>query len=294
MGLRNALATNVTPLMLRLGLGAIFLWAGTAKLFYSNTAVGEEAALLANLGVIAAPSPPTTPPPAPAPVESQTPAPAQPAPAEEAPKPAPAEEAPAPETEPKAPPSVPPAMVALTTLAQAGAAAAPAPAFTADQFPDPVTYKRLHGITTLLHQSAQPDANGHRLWPAELSSPRMLRLFAWMAALTEFFGAVLVLIGFLTRLSALAMAGTMVVAMLLTTVGPAAIGPDAFLGLLPQPQLADPKGNPVWQTMMTQWIVLMSAIGLLCAGAGAFSIDRLVFGGSRTAANRARDEDDFD
>lgn len=290
MGFRNALATNVTPLMLRLGLAAIFLWAGTSKLFYSNTAVGEEAALLANLGVIAAPTVAAA---TPAPTAEPAPAPSEPAPAESPPEEKPAEEKPA--AAPEVPQTVPPAMVALTTLAQAGSGSASVtPAFTAEQFPEPVAYKRLHGITVLLHQSAKPDANGHRLWPAELSSPRMLRLMAWLAALTEFFGGVLVLIGFLTRVWALGLAGTMVVAMLLTTVGPAAIGPDPFLGLLPQPRMSDPQAwGSAWQTMMTQWITLMAAVGLLCSGAGAFSVDRLVFGG-RGGPARTRDEDDLD
>ena len=94
--------------------------------------------------------------------------------------------------------------------------------------------------------------------------------------------------------TALGMVGTMVVAMLLTTVGPAAIGPDPFLGLLPQPRLADSAAwGPAWTTMMTQWVVLMSALGLVCAGAGALSIDRLVFGG-RSGSARLRDEDDLD
>jgi hypothetical protein len=52
MSIRHSLALNLTPLLLRLGLAVVFLWAGSSKLFYSDVVTGERAALLANLGAI--------------------------------------------------------------------------------------------------------------------------------------------------------------------------------------------------------------------------------------------------
>ena len=44
MGLGQWLACNVTPLLLRLGLAAVFLWAGYGKLAYNDPVSGEETA----------------------------------------------------------------------------------------------------------------------------------------------------------------------------------------------------------------------------------------------------------
>jgi len=102
MSIRHSLALNLTPLLLRLGLAVVFLWAGSSKLFYSDVVTGERAALLANLGAIT-PSKgtglPVTPPDAP--VESGAPTPSAP---EATPEPSPASQ---PSAEPAAPPTKP-------------------------------------------------------------------------------------------------------------------------------------------------------------------------------------------
>jgi len=62
MSLRESLAVGWAPIFLRLALGVTFMWAGLAKVVYRADFAGQDAATLANYGVIAAPSaaaPPT-------------------------------------------------------------------------------------------------------------------------------------------------------------------------------------------------------------------------------------------
>lgn len=295
MPFRDKLALNVAPLMLRFALALAFVWAGASKIFHTDTVTGEDAAMLANLGVIAAPG---------APVPPTSPTPLVP-----------------PATTPDSLPNTSngtgtsgtdSAPIQSTDVPDASGGVTftlPTPAVppagsmgslrlsTAADFPNDVVVSRRHtSITLLLYKAAQPDAQGRQLWPASLSSPGVLRTLAWMAPLTEFAGGFLVLVGFLTRLSAISLAGTMVVAMLLTTVGPAALSGDAFLGFLPQPRLADSSAwIAAWTPLLFQFTLLMAAFALTLSGPGALSLDRLVFGSraaSGAAASGAEDEDD--
>ncbi len=287
MSFRDNLALNVAPLMLRFALALAFVWAGASKIFHTDTVTGEDAAMLANLGVIATPGgPATTVPTVTAPVSPLPDAPDEPKVG--GPNSAPAESTDAPDASGgvtftlPSPPAGPTGNLRLSTAAD---------------FPNDVVVSRRHtSITLRLYKAAQPDSQGRQLWPGSLSSPGVLRTMAWLAPLTEFAGGFLVFVGFLTRLSAISLAGTMAVAMLLTTIGPATLSGDAFLGFLPQPRLADSGAwVSAWTPLLFQFTLLMAALALTLSGPGALSLDRLVFG-SRAApgavASGAEDEDD--
>lgn len=318
MGFRESLAINVTPLLLRVGVGVVFIWAGGNKLFQHEEVSGETAATLANLGIIAPPVPlgvPVTPPaatPAPAPSQSpatppaDAPAPSvQPAPATQPPPVAPggpaaraasllpvvmlAQATTSPAATPSASPATAPAAAPISTHAQATPAPvviAPTvvPTYTAADFPVPVRVAQLYMIAPLLHASAQPNEQGKQLWPDRFADPGTIRLLCWLAALTEFFGGVLVLVGLLTRFWSLGLAGTMVVALLLTTIGPATISGNGFLGFLPPTDQ-----HQLWSTMFLQLSMLLMSLGLVFSGPGALAIDRLIF--SRASRGPAPDDD---
>lgn len=77
-------------------------------------------------------------------------------------------------------------------------------------------------------------------------------LFAWMAALSEFVGGLLVAVGLGTRLSAFLIASTMVVA-----------------GFIAQ------SGKPIGDRELAL-LYLSSSIGIMLLGAGAYSLDALI------------------
>jgi uncharacterized membrane protein YphA (DoxX/SURF4 family) len=52
MSFRDSLAISLTPLLLRLALGVTFVWAGAGKVLESMPVQGEQAAALANMGVL--------------------------------------------------------------------------------------------------------------------------------------------------------------------------------------------------------------------------------------------------
>ncbi len=295
MALRQSCALNLTPLFLRLSLGITFIWAGSAKLFFDQPFAGESAAVLANLGVkLEGPhaSPGEKPKETPEPAAEEPAVPATP-PVEENPsdtepaKPSPDEPAPSPVEEPA--PSSPPALAARdnwfappavgVVMYQASASASRgAKTYTADDFPEPLTTLRLYGLSVMLHNASQPDDKGRVAWPAALATPPALRLLPWFVAVTELLGGVLVLLGFMTRIWAFALAGTMIVALWLTQIYPAWTGGGAFLWVLPQPMLSDPaKWSSAWEKMLFQFALLMIALGLAFSGAGRLSMDGWMF-----------------
>lgn len=172
------------------------------------------------------------------------------------------------------------------------------PRYRAEEFPGSTAVSRRHLISLVLYKASRPDGQGRRLWPGGLASPLMIRSLAWIAVLTEFVGGFLVLVGFLTRLSALGLAVTMVVAMLLTTIGPAVLSGDGFLGFLPQPRMRDSAAwGMAWMPLLWQWVMLMGALAIVLGGPGGMSLDRLIFGapgrrgGERTESEEEDEED---
>lgn len=293
MGFRIWLACNATPLLLRLALAATFLWAGYGKLAYNDPVSGAEAAILANLGVIKLS---TTAPAPPAPAENPAAPPDSPESSDEPGTP----ELPGhnlPSSDRPADPAAPQQDAmhrgqspggftlfrarAMRSETIAPATMSPAPRqYTAEDFPTPVIVPRLYHIATGLYRAAHPEDPSKQLWPKQLADARTIIVLSWMAAITETAGGTLVLFGFLTRFAALGLAFTMFVAMLLTTIGPAAVSGSGFLGFLPPPQMNDPAAwGDAWTPMLFQFCLLMSSLGLFFTGAGGLSLDRLIFGG---------------
>ncbi len=138
-----------------------------------------------------------------------------------------------------------------------------------------VKVRRLYGLALLVEGAAKKPADpAHKpiaLWPSVLAGGNRPLILAWAVAITELLGGGLVLIGLFTRLSALALAACMAGALWLTEIGPAIQSGSAFLGFLPNYDAADTR---LWTTPLWQFTLTMCAMALVCAGAGAASIDR--------------------
>jgi uncharacterized membrane protein YphA (DoxX/SURF4 family) len=129
---------------------------------------------------------------------------------------------------------------------------------------------------------AMDGASRRGQWPPALSTPEALNALAWAAALTEFIGGWLVLIGLMTRIWALGLAGTMAVALWLTQVGPSlSLDSGAFLGFLPPMEMDDPmRWTAAWKDLFLQFTLFCCAGALMLQGAGILSLDGLLFGGA--------------
>lgn len=274
MSIRNPLAQSVAPLFLRAALGVTFLWAGLGKLLAPPIPVSpEQAVLLASWGVIppAAAADPVVPEPA-----------AEPAPVREAPQRLPEPAAPAepvsrPASEPVSPVRVPapPALMALQ----------PSPAIDPRLNPDlatPPRVKRLYSLAFLTHAAAnpRPDADGRTpmpLWPAELGKNPWPVRAAWAVTITEIVAGAFLILGLLTRLSALSLAGVMLGALWLTQIGPAVQSGNTTLGFLPAHAAFDVSA---WKDILWQFGLLCSAMALACVGSGTLAFDRALLGRS--------------
>jgi len=263
MTAKQRLGLGLAPLFLRLVLATVFLWAGSAKLFVTDTYSPEQAAALTNLGIFSPPDGSSEPPEAPTdpPAEDELPSDL--------------------EIENPALPAGTGATSARSTgaivlLAQTEAVP---PRYTAMDFPDGVKAKRLHSLALLLDARTNPTDGTTPLWPQALGGGTMLKIMPWFVAIAEFTGGLLVLIGLLTRLAALGLTVTMLVAMLLTSVGPAAVSGSGFLGFLPDPQFADANAwVSAWQPMLLQLTSGVIAFALVLTGAGWLSFDQRLAG----------------
>jgi uncharacterized membrane protein YphA (DoxX/SURF4 family) len=108
-------------------------------------------------------------------------------------------------------------------------------------------------------------------WPKTLADSPWVIWLSFGAAVVELFAGVLLMVGFLTRLSSVMVVLLMLTAMWLTQIGPAmSIGQTQF-GFLPDKVWWDPAQ---WSTFFWQLLLIVSAISLACLGAGAMSVDR--------------------
>lgn len=271
MHLARSSAIYAAPIPLRFVLAATFIWAGLGKIVATFPVQGEQAALLANMDY-KFPAAPHTPPPAPTPAD---PGEAQP-PADPAPAPATPAENGSPETpsaRDRAPPDPLAAAPSPYRLALANQAAV---SKTAADFPDPIEVKRLYGLALLTYTAAHPAPNPdgttpRPIWPEWAARDSWPIVLAWAAAITELAAGILVLVGLLTRLSALSLASVMAVAMWLTEFGPAIQAGQTVLGFLPQ---RDPWDPLAWKTLLWQLSLFGAALALAFAGPGALAIDR--------------------
>ena len=151
----------------------------------------------------------------------------------------------------------------------------------ANDFPDPMEIKRVHTVTLIMDKATDPGLTGDStrkrpLLPSWLGSGRMPVYAAWAAAVTEVLGGALLLVGVLTRLSALATFGVMLMAMWTTTIGPAAMhSGDAILGFIPS--AVDPWAPSAYATLLWQMALLAMSLAVVLLGPGPLSIDRLLF-----------------
>lgn len=293
----NRAGSSIAPIFLRLGLGITFIWAGLGKVLPTFSVQGEDALILANLGVITSAPPRTTPAPQPAGTPTPTkepkveppPAPSHPLPDPDAKKPADSKPGDKPAEKPAEPPAEKPKRSPLTLDADTSASiilTQTAPRFTAADFSEPVKVRRVHAVTLLVHKAAHPAPTPEGkpvspIWPTWAGGDRWPVLLAWAAAITELVGGVMVLVGLLTRFWALALAGTIVVACWLTVIGPALQSGNSTLFVLPN---KDWHSVADWQTPLWQLMLAMSGLALLFAGPGSFSLDRALFGKAPPAA----------
>lgn len=267
MSARQGSGSSIAPIFLRLCLGITFVWAGLAKVMVDMPVQGDDAAVLANLGVISPAGKPTSiadPHAMPTLMALVGP---QDKPKEPTPKEPPAT-APASAPAPSAAPSTPPVQ------------AANPPRYTAADFPEPVKVKTLYGVAVGVSNATVvplddkgapkimrllPEAVGQRPWPIVL---------AWCATITELVGGAMILVGLFSRFWSLGIAFVMGVAMWLTQFGPAIQAGTTTMGFLPSHAAFD---HQAWQMLFWQFSLFCSALAVVCLGAGSLSLDGLFF-----------------
>ncbi|MCB9846809.1 MAG: DoxX family protein [Phycisphaeraceae bacterium] len=266
MRFRDSLAVNVSPIFLRLVLAATFLWAGYGKVFVKGDYTPQEIATLESMG--AAPADEASQPN----MEVIEPGATTP----EAPIPDPAQQG-ADQPASGDPQAVAEPAYRVITVQDEGeftdaqnpdaavddeAAAAPAEAAPQQQ------RLQLYRVALLIHETKLlPGFLSEGAWPVRL---------AWIAALTELLGGAFVLVGLLTRLSALGLAITMLTALWLTGIGSVLVyqAPSSY-GFLPKYDAQNPMA---WMVMLWQFALLGAALALLFSGPGALSVDRFLIG----------------
>jgi len=288
---RDQLALTLPAFLLRLALAITFLWAGVGKIAGTAQVQGDDAARLANLRVPMVDAAPQAPAPdtpeAPVSPPPEDPRVETPDAAEDA-----SDDTPAPgdddpdegadqnngDTEADAPPPMLGRRGGVTVHRVAQAASTPA---VANDFPDPMEIKRVHTVTLILDKAVDPGLTDDSqpkapLLPSWLGSGRMPVYAAWAAAVTEVLAGAFLLVGVLTRLSALATFGVMLMAMWTTMIGPAAMhSDDAILGFIPGAD--DPWAPSAYATLLWQLAVLAMSLAVVLLGPGPLSIDRLLF-----------------
>ncbi|TVS07864.1 MAG: DoxX family protein [Phycisphaerales bacterium] len=306
MSLRQNLACHVTPVFLRVALGVTFIWAGMGKVMErfpvedrrTAEALVEAGALDVDRARIRGLIPPATPEQEP-PVERETPAdPAPPAtdPPAEDPDQDPGEDEGA--TEPPASADPPNGASGSTSGPDAAAPALDHTIRLASDPDDTIEMLRVYGLSMLIvsisetREVTEDDLARYKLSderkaelageqqrfplvPAALGSKPWPVALAWAAAITEIVAGLFLLIGFITRLSALGVVGVMLGAIWMTEVGPALQAGATMIGFLPAYELFSPEA---WKTLLWQFALLMMGLGVFFSGAGGLSLDRVLFG----------------
>jgi len=293
MQLSKASAIYAAPIPLRLILALTFLWAGLGKVIDTTTVRGEHAALLANMGYKF-----------PAPPQDQT---------------TPDQSSSQPETEPETQPETQadpsqdqdPAKAGIAPLAplvsiaqsqdqtpdepaeqpNAEAQSPVTPRFTAADFTYETKVKSLNNLAILTYTAAHPDPRQDGsipppIWPEWAARDSWPIITAWAVAIIEIAAGLFVLIGLLTRLSAIALGTLMATAAWLTQIGYAIQSGNTFLGFLPNHGLWD---TSAWQPFLWQLALMCAAFSLALAGPGAIALDRIP-----GSSHHDDDDDDFD
>lgn len=302
MRLRDSIALTLPSFLLRLVLGVTFIWAGTGKLIGTMQVSGDDAARLANLGVdlnIIEPEPSQGEPERdellkPLPQDSGADAPI------ETPSTEPLEEQAddiiekiedAIENKTEEPPATLPTPPATNTGGTIGHLDPTYASWTRVQnnsndrtssdFPEPVECQRVFTIALMISKAADPGLTPDSqpitpIMPAKLASRPWPKLLAWTAAITEIVAGAFLILGLMTRISALSTFFVMLVAMWMTQFGPAAFHTnDAILGFIPR---ADDLFSPAAYGQLFWQLALASmSLAVVFLGSGAIGIDRLLF-----------------
>lgn len=162
------------------------------------------------------------------------------------------------------------------------------PKKTASDFPEPMEVRRVYTVALLLSKCAEPGLTKDSqpikpILPSAFSGGMVARTMAIAAAVTEIGAGILLLLGFLTRISALGTFSVMLVAIWTTQIGPAAMqtapyDPSPILGFLPN------HGSlyaSEYMTLMFQLACAAMSIAVFFLGSGPVGFDRLIFGASR-------------
>lgn len=298
---RSRVGLGLAPVCLRLALASVFLYAGAGKLFYSMPVSGDPAGRLVSLGLAEPPAPKgVEPPPRDIVVPTE---PSVRVPEAEPVAPEPQTEPPAEEDSPADPPTDP-ELNARRSVAQIDSPAAQQPTPIT---PEPVAPAKSQAPPVTVELPVEPEeaastpfvgeivvsrrlglvlamdgAHDRGQWPAALSTAGALDGLAWAAALIEFIGGWLMLLGLMTRIWALGLAGVMAGALWLTQLGPAMASGTAFLWVLPAWEMDDPaRWTSAWQSMFFQFTLMCAALAVTLLGAGWPSLDALLFGSHR-------------
>ncbi|MFG0247150.1 MAG: DoxX family membrane protein [Phycisphaerales bacterium JB052] len=320
MRLRDSIALTLPSFFLRLVLGITFLWAGTGKLMGTMQASGDDAARLANMGVVLDPvTPPALAEPQVDDPELVDPEPTSPLPdlTDEPEKQLDAIEDGVEDTMTDLQEQ---ANEVIKKIEEATESPAPPPASTTDEptsetgtekmgtetigtvrhhepmfvrvqnttgdraasdFPDPMACQRLYSIALMISKAADPGLTEDSqpitpIMPTKLATGNWPKLMAWAAAITELVAGGLLILGLLTRLSALSTLTVMLVAMWMTQFGPAAFhSSDAILGFIPR---ADDLFSPAaYGQLLWQLALASMSLAVVFLGSGAIGLDRLIF-----------------
>ncbi len=241
---------GLAPLILRLVLGGTILWSGLGKWYSVMNVQGDDAALLANLGILERPS-------------TSVPAPSA-APAKPLPTPG-----------------------SLLILAQVAPPAKPVPVtagppiLTGAEYPDPVPCRAIWRVAAAVHRAAHPIPDPFAkspttsYWPAFIGDGLWPKWIALAVLVAEVGGGTMLLLGLFTRLAALAAAGIMLGSLWINQIGPAISSGKTLIGFLPA---RDPWDPSLWMPIGWQLSLLACALALVCLGCGALSFDRAIAG----------------
>lgn len=162
------------------------------------------------------------------------------------------------------------------------------PKKTASDYPEPMEVRKVYGIALLLSRCAEPGLTPDSqpikpILPSAFASGAVARSMAIAAAVTEITAGVLLLFGFLTRISALGTFSVMLVAIWTTQIGPAAMqtipgDPAPILGFLPN---FGSLYAMEYKDLMFQLACAAMSVAVFFLGSGPIGLDRLIFGASR-------------
>ncbi|MBX3385333.1 MAG: DoxX family protein [Phycisphaeraceae bacterium] len=148
----------------------------------------------------------------------------------------------------------------------------------------PVRVRRVWALGLRVYTSANPQAVGKvegaqgspmALWPRFIGSARWSAFWGWSVGFAEVAFGGMVLVGLLTRLGGVGLAGVMLGALWLDQIGPAVQMGGARLGFLPTHDMFDVRG---WMPLLWQVSLLASSLALVLLGSGRLALERWLFG----------------